>query len=80
MARFEKYFEGNRTMNLDDVKKQKITEWIGQGLKLSEIQTKLASELDTPLTYMEVRLLVDELKLVPKDQPARVTTDEAPTT
>jgi len=57
-------------MNLDDVKRQKVTAWIEQGLKLSEIQSKLASELDVHLTYMEVRLLVDDLKLLPKDQPA----------
>ena len=56
-------------MNLDDVKRQKVTAWIEQGLKLSEIQSKLASELDVHLTYMEVRLLVDDLKLLPKDQP-----------
>lgn len=59
-------------MNLDDAQRQKVTEWIAQGLKLSDIQTRLASELGLKLTYMEVRLLVDDLKLTPKDvEPAR---------
>jgi hypothetical protein len=44
-----------------------VTEWIGQGLKLSDIQNRLGSELGLTLTYMEVRLLVDDLKLTPKD-------------
>ena len=54
-------------MNLDDAQKKKVSEWIAQGLKLSEIQTRLAGELGAKLTYMEVRLLVDDLKLTPKD-------------
>jgi hypothetical protein len=54
-------------MNLDEAQRRKVTEWIGQGLKLSEIQTRLDSELGLRVTYMEVRLLVDDLKLTPKD-------------
>jgi hypothetical protein len=54
-------------MNLDDAQRGKVAEWIAQGLKLSEIQNRLASELGLRLTYMEVRLLVDDLKLTPKD-------------
>src|SRR5512139_2359025 len=54
-------------MNLDDAQRNKVAEWVAQGLKLSEIQTRLASELGMRLTYMEVRLLVDDLKLTPKD-------------
>ena len=43
------------------------------GAKLSEIQTRLASELGLKLTYMEVRFLVDDLKLTPKDpEPPKV--------
>ncbi len=54
-------------MNLDESQRKKVTEWIGQGLKLSEIQGRLGSELGLTMTYMEVRLLVDDLKLTPKD-------------
>src|SRR6266478_9497934 len=54
-------------MNLDEGQRKKVAEWIGQGLKLSEIQTRLASELGVQMTYMDVRFLVDDLRLVPKD-------------
>src|SRR6266550_7268639 len=54
-------------MNLDDEQRKKMAEWIAQGLKLSEIQSRLGAELGLNLTYMDVRLLVDDLKLTPKD-------------
>jgi hypothetical protein len=54
-------------MNLDESQRKKVAEWIAQGLKLSEIQSRLDSELGVRLTYMEVRFLVDDLKLTPKD-------------
>jgi hypothetical protein len=54
-------------MNLDESQRKKVAEWIAQGLKLSEIQNRLDSELGVRLTYMEVRFLVDDLKLTPKD-------------
>lgn len=54
-------------MNLDESQRKKVGEWIAQGLKLSDIQNRLTSELGLKLTYMEVRLLVDDLKLTPKD-------------
>ena len=68
-------------MKLDDEQRKKVAEWIKQGLKLSEIQNRLGSELGLQLTYMDVRLLVDDLKLTPKDieppKPAN-TTIQAP--
>src|SRR5437899_3358318 len=54
-------------MNLDETQRKKVAEWIAEGLKLAEIQNRLLSELGARLTYMEVRLLVDDLKLTPKD-------------
>jgi hypothetical protein len=54
-------------MNLDEAQRKKVAEWIAQGLKLAEIQTRLASDLGLTMTYMDVRLLVDDLKLIPKD-------------
>lgn len=54
-------------MQLDEQQKQKVTEWINQGQKLSEIQTRLEKELGVRMTYLEVRMLVDDLKLKPKD-------------
>ena len=58
-------------MNLDEGQRKKVAEWIAQGLKLSEIQTRLGTELGVAMTYMDVRLLVDDLKLVPKDSEPR---------
>src|SRR5256885_3007494 len=59
-------------MNLDDSQRKTVVEWIAQGLKLSEIQTRLAADLGITMTYMDVRLLVDDLKLTPKDvEPAK---------
>jgi hypothetical protein len=61
-------------MNLDEGQRKRVAEWIADGLKLSEIQNRVASELGLQLTYMEIRLLVDDLKLVPKDvEPAKST-------
>src|SRR2546430_17393868 len=54
-------------MNLDNAQRRTVSDWIGQGQKLSEIQKRLADELGVHPTYMEVRLLVDDLKLMPKD-------------
>ena len=54
-------------MNLTDVQRVKVAEWINAGAKMSEIQNRLLSELGLKLTYMEVRFLVDDLKLTPKD-------------
>ena len=60
-------------MNLDENQRQRVTAWILQGAKLSEIQSRLAAEFGLRLTYMEVRLLVDDLKLTPKDpEPPKV--------
>jgi hypothetical protein len=59
-------------MNLDEAQRRKVTAWIAEGLKLSDIQKRLSSELGLNLTYMEVRFLVDDLKLTPKDaEPAK---------
>jgi hypothetical protein len=70
-------------MNLDESQRQKVAAWIAEGAKLSEIQSRLASELGLKLTYMEVRFLVDDLKLTPKDpEPPKVAAPVAkpPTT
>ena len=59
-------------MNLDEAQRTKVVEWVAQGLKLSDIQTRLVSELGVTMTYMEVRFLVDDLKLTLKDpEPAK---------
>ena len=54
-------------MNLDDTQKQQVADWIQKGLKLSEIQKKIEEEFQQRLTYMEVKFLISDLNLQPKD-------------
>jgi hypothetical protein len=62
-------------MNLTEEQRQRVSAWILEGAKLSEIQNRLLSEFKLKYTYMEVRLLVDDLKLTPKDpEPPKVVT------
>ena len=66
-------------MNLDESKKKIVSAWIADGLKLAEIQKRLGAELSVNLTYMEVRMLVDDLKLMPKDpEPPKVEAPAVP--
>ncbi len=59
-------------MTLNDAQRQQIAAWIAAGAKLSDIQNRLDKEFGLRLTYMDVRLLVDDLKLTPKDaEPAK---------
>jgi|SRR5882672_4430622 len=60
-------------MTLTDEQRQRVSAWILEGAKLSEIQNRLVAEFGIKLTYMEARFLVDDLKLVPKDpEPPKV--------
>jgi hypothetical protein len=59
-------------MNLDEAQKKTVAGWIAEGLRLSDIQKRLSADWGLNLTYMEVRFLVDDLKLTPKDiEPAK---------
>ena len=66
-------------MELDELQKQKVAQWIADGLKLSQIQTRIEQDFGLRVTYMEVRFLVDDLKLTPKDpEPAKPATPVPP--
>ena len=54
-------------MELNDDQKLQVAAWIADGLGLSELQKRLKSDLDLTLTYIDVRCLVDDLSLVPRD-------------
>ena len=56
-------------MKLDDAQKQKVSGWIEEGLKLSEVQDRLQTEFGLRMTYMEVRFLIDDLGVKLKDKP-----------
>ncbi|HEV2456151.1 MAG TPA: hypothetical protein VGY98_17945 [Verrucomicrobiae bacterium] len=63
----ENEMESLRLMNLSEEQRKRVTTWISEGAKLSEVQTRLNQEFGLKLTYMETRFLVDDLKLTPKD-------------
>lgn len=65
-------------MNLNDAQKQQVSAWIAEGLKVSEIQIRMEKELGIKMTYMEVRFLLDDLKVVPKDPVPPPTPPELP--
>lgn len=54
-------------MALDEAQKQQVSAWLAAGSKLAEIQTRIEQEFGVRLTYMEVKMLVSELDLLPKD-------------
>jgi hypothetical protein len=73
-------------MTLTDEQKQKIAAWIEEGEKPAGVQARLEKEFGLRMTYMEVRFLIDDLKVMPKDpappapaEPASAApTEEAP--
>ncbi len=69
-------------MNLTDEQQKTVAEWVAGGLKLAEVQTRIGSEFGLQLTYMEIRFLVDDLKLRLKDPepPKPVAPPTAPAT
>lgn len=65
-------------MQLNDEQKMKLAQWIADGMKLSDIQARMGVEFGIRMTYMEARMLVDDLKLLPKDaqEPPKPPTPE----
>src|ERR1700752_4892285 len=54
-------------MILTDDQKASISKWIEGAASLSEIQKRLKEEFQISLTYLETRLLADDLKLALKE-------------
>lgn len=52
---------------LTDLQKKQVAAWVAEGLSLAQIQTKINDELNIPMTYMDVRFLVDDLDLELQD-------------
>jgi hypothetical protein len=55
-------------MSLTDEQLRAVSAWIEQGATLAEVQRRLKEECGVTLTYMDVRLLVDDLKLAIQDK------------
>jgi hypothetical protein len=67
-------------MELNEEQKNKVAEWISEGLSLSEIQDRIGAQWNIRMTYMEARLLIGDLQLLPKDPivpPAEKAAEEA---
>ncbi len=63
----------NAAMNLDENQKQQVAKWLNDGLKLADVQKKLEQDFALKLTYMEVKFLVSDLNMRPKDpEPEKV--------
>lgn len=59
-------------MKLDEEQKRTVVRWIEEGLSVSDIQSRLGRDLGLTMTYMDVRFLIADLGVKPKDkeQPA----------
>lgn len=57
------------SVQLTPIQQDQVAAWIREGLTLSAIQGRLQNDLGIPLTYLEVRFLVDDLNLTVKDRP-----------
>jgi hypothetical protein len=56
-------------MLLTDEQKNAVALWVAEGATLADVQRRLKDEFGVGLTYMDVRFLVDDLKLQLKEQP-----------
>ena len=54
-------------MSLTEDQRASISKWIEEGASLSDIQKRLKEEFQLSLTYLETRLLADDLKLKLKE-------------
>jgi hypothetical protein len=54
-------------MSLTDEQKKQVATWIESGAKPADVQSRLETEFGLRVTYMEVRFLIDDLKVMPKD-------------
>jgi hypothetical protein len=66
-------------MSLTDDQKAAISKWIEQGASLSDIQKRLKEEFQISLTYLETRLLADDLKLSLKETERPIEPPPLPT-
>ena len=67
-------------MQLNEAQQKSVAEWVAGGMKLSDVQNRVAKDFGVALTYMEVRFLVDDLKLRLIDpEPPKPATPPTPT-
>lgn len=78
-------------MELTELQKKQVADWVDEGCGLSEIQRKLNQEFDIRATFMDVRFLIIDLNLdikeeggeeageKPEEPPSPVSSDDAGT-
>ena len=66
-------------MSLTEDQRVAISKWIEEGASLSDIQKRLKEEFQLSLTYLETRLLADDLKLRLKEPERPVEPPPLPT-
>ena len=54
-------------MSLTEEQKQAVAAWIAEGANPAAVQSRLEKDFGLRVTYMDVRFLMDDLKLTPKD-------------
>ncbi|MEI6211512.1 MAG: hypothetical protein WCR06_07785 [bacterium] len=57
-------------MALSNEQRQAVKQWVEQGIGLSPVQTRIKSEFGVSMTFLETRMLVQELGAQVKDKPA----------
>lgn len=70
-------------MNLSNEQKEQLKDWITEGLNLSSIYKHISNQWKMPITYMELRFLIDDLNLEfpkEKEQPAQKPNEGEATT
>ena len=55
-------------MQLTEEQKKAVRQWVSDGASLSDIQKKIGEEFKIPVTFMDVRFLVLDLKLAIKEK------------
>lgn len=66
-------------MTLTDEQKAIAAGWIESGASLSDVQKRLREEFQISLTYLDTRLLVDDLKITIKEPEPEPVAAEQPT-
>ena len=66
--------------SLSEEQVAQIQSWADEGARLSDIQRRLAEEMEIRVTYMEMRFLIDDLKIrMPEDEkPEKPEEPESP--
>lgn len=54
--------------SLNAEQKRQVANWVAEGLSLSDVQKRIATEFKVSMTYIDVRFLVDDLDLTLKNK------------